>query len=92
VTPEQRRQAIDFCGIRGTGMPIPTGHLPVSARAHVLNIYFESPVSNPVIFWRGRKAVVGSWLSQMAPTTTWKRQPSVATSWQSKNTPGDGQS
>jgi hypothetical protein len=89
MTPEQRRQAIDFGKIRGTGMPIPTGHLPVSARAHILNLYFELPAPVQVIFWRNRNLVGGTWKSKSSPSSTWKAKLSPSTSWKGKTPPPD---
>lgn len=91
MTPEQRRQAIDFTGIRGTGMPIPIGIIPVSSRAHVVNIYFETPVvPSTVFFWRNKNLLSGRWSSKGTPSSTWSGKKSPSTSWQGKVTPPDG--
>jgi hypothetical protein len=69
VTLEQRRQAIDFGKIRGTGMPVPPiGLLTVSQRAHVVNVYYESPAPPaPFFFWRNRNLVSSSWAPKVTP-------------------------
>ena len=89
-TPEKRRQAIDFGKIRGTGMPIPTGHLTVSARAHILNLYYEVPVVVPSFFWRNKNLIGGIWQSKSAPASVWKSKSAPSSTWRSKTTPPDG--
>lgn len=87
MTAEQRRQAIDFGKIRGTGMPIPMGIIPVASRAHVLNIYFEVLVPAPVFFWRNRNLVDSSWASKGVPVSAWGRKSAPTTAWVEKSVP-----
>lgn len=90
MTKEQRRQALDFGKIRGTGIPVPSGMTSVSTRAHVLNIYFEVSVVPPTYFWRNRNLVGGSWLSKLSPAGSWTSKASPSSSWKPKVTPRDG--
>lgn len=90
MTKEQRRQALDFGKIRGTGMPVPSGMTSVSERAHILNIYFEVAVVPPPYFWRNKNIIGGSWLSKLSPSSSWTSKKSPSTNWQPKVTPQDG--
>lgn len=91
MTAEQRRQVIDFSGIRGTGMPIPMGTIPASSRAHIQNLYFIIPAIVPTVyFWRNKNLLSGVWSSRKAPTSTWSGRVSSSTNWAGKKTPQDG--
>lgn len=91
ATQEQRRQAIDFGKIRGTGMPNPPlGLSNISARAHILNLYFEAAIPAPTFFWRNKNRLTGSWKSKTAPVSAWKSKVSSESLWQEKVTPQDG--
>jgi hypothetical protein len=90
MTPEQRRQAIDFAGIRGTGMPIPQGIIPASSRAHVTNIYYEAPAApSTIYFWRNKNLLAGLWSSKQTPSSTWSSKRAPSTSWKGKIPPPD---
>lgn len=67
-TPEKRRSAIDFAGIRGTGMPLPLGSIPVASRVHVLNLYSGIvPSISPSFFWRNKNRITSFWRGQRTP-------------------------
>lgn len=69
MTVNQRRQAIDFGKIMGTGMHIPSGMIGAAARAHILNIYYEKPVIPSVVyFWRNRNLVNTAWVPKVTPS------------------------
>jgi hypothetical protein len=89
-SPEKRRQALDFGKIRGTGMPIPAGMTSTSARAHILNIYFEVVVPVVIFFWRNKNRLVSAWISKSAPSSSWQGKSAPSTSWRGKVTPLDG--
>lgn len=68
MTLNQRRQALDFGKIMGTGMHIPSGMISAAARAHITNIYYEVPVIPSVIyFWRNRNLVSTPWVAKVTP-------------------------
>ena len=90
MTIEQRRQALDFSKIRGTGMPVPSGHTSISERAHILNLYYESYVPPPVYFWRNRNLISGLWTSKTNPSSSWKSKNSPSSAWKEKTIPQDG--
>lgn len=90
MTKEQRRQALDFGKICGTGMPVPSGMSSVSSRAHTLNLYYETTIIPPVFFWRNKNLIGGSWLSKNSPSSSWTSKQSPVTTWQGKSTPPDG--
>jgi hypothetical protein len=90
MTLEQRRQALDFGKIRGTGMPVPSGMSSVSSRAHTLNIYYETSVVPPIFFWRNKNRLVGAWTSKSSPVSSWRSKTSPVTSWKGKTSPQDG--
>jgi hypothetical protein len=91
MTAEQRRQAIDFAKIRGTGMPIPSGMSSAARRAHALNVYFETGTPPVVIFWRGKNSVVGAWSPNTFPASSWLGKRVLSTPWTNKNTPSDSE-
>lgn len=67
-TPEKRRSAIDFAGIRGTGMPIPIGSIPAASRVHVLNLYSGIvPTPQKSYFWRNRNIISSLWVKNKTP-------------------------
>ena len=89
-TVEKRRQALDFGKIRGTGMPVPTGHLSVSARAHVLNLYYETAAPSILYYWRNRIKPSTIWANKSNPTSIWKGRNVPGTQWSPKVGPSDG--
>lgn len=72
-TAERRRSVIDFgIGIRGTGMPIPTGVIDVGARSHILNLYPGiTPTVTSFFFWRNRGIPATSFQSRGTVSSTW---------------------
>ena len=90
MTLEQRRQALDFGKIRGTGMPTPSGVIGVATRAHTLNIYYESPAPSILYYWRNKNIIGGLWASKNTPSSSWASKQSPSTGWQGKVTPQDG--
>jgi hypothetical protein len=90
MTAEQRRQAIDFGKIRGTGMPRPSGMSSVSSRAHTLNLYFEQLIVSPAFFWRNKNRIASVWKSKMTPSSAWRGKTTPSSAWRGKTTPNDG--
>jgi hypothetical protein len=90
MTLEQRRQALDFGKIRGTGMPVPSGMSSVSSRAHTLNLYYETSVIPPTYFWRNKNIIGSLWKHKHTPSTSWTAKTSPSTVWKEKLTPQDG--
>jgi hypothetical protein len=90
MTNEQRRQALDFGKIRGTGMPVPSGMSSPSSRAHTLNVYYETVVIPPTYFWRNKNLIGGLWSSKSTPSSSWKSKASPSSNWAEKVTPQDG--
>lgn len=90
MTPEQRRQAIDFGKTMGTGMPIPTGVSTASSRAHSINIYYETP-ANPAqfFFWRNKNRTSQSWDSKASVSTSWTKKSTPSTNWKEETPPPD---
>ncbi len=89
-TAEKRRMALDFGKWCGTGMPIPQGMTSVSERAHILNVYYETPTPATLFFWRNKNRVGSSWTSKIVPTSIWTKKTAPSTTWVGKNTPPDG--
>jgi hypothetical protein len=89
VTVEQRRQAIDFGKIRGTGMPIPTGNIQATQRAHICNVYYEIPVPSVLFYWTNRNLVAGGWSKKVSPASTWQNRGIVAGQWSGRIPPPD---
>jgi len=89
MTVEQRRQALDFGKIRGTGMPVPSGMIGTSSRAHILNLYYEVYVPAPFFSWRNRNLISGLWSSKATPSSSWASKSSPAGSWAGKIVPPD---
>ena len=89
-TAEKRRMALDFGKIRGTGMPVPSGHTSIQERAHILNLYYETTVVPPTYFWRNRNLIGGLWTSKTAPSSSWTSKSSPSSDWTGKTTPQDG--
>ena len=87
MTAEQRKQSIDFGKTMGTGMPIPTGHLTVTQRAHILNLYFDPIVVAPFYNWRNRNLVASGWDSKVSPVSAWDSKKSPSTNWKEKTVP-----
>jgi len=90
VTPEQRRQAIDFGKTMGTGMVISTGLSTPSSRAHSINIYYETPVApSPFFFWRNKNRTSQSWDSKTIVSTSWTKKATPSTNWEERIPPPD---
>lgn len=91
-TAEKRRMAIDFGKIRGTGMPIAMGIIPVASRAHILNLYYEIPSPATIVFWRNKNRVQSSatWKGKMTPSSSWKGARTPGGSWEGHVPPPDG--
>jgi hypothetical protein len=87
MTPEQRRSAIDFGKFCGTGMPIPTGHLAVAQRAHILNLYYETTVAAPFYNWRNKNLVATGWDSRVSPSSSWNSRQTPVSGWNEKKSP-----
>lgn len=90
MTLNQRRQALDFGKIRGTGIHIPSGMIGVGARAHILNLYYEVPVVISTVFWRNKNLIGSLWSSKSSPSSTWSKKTSPQTGWVGKTPPPDG--
>lgn len=90
MTAEQRRQAIDFGKIRGTGMPRPQGMIPVASRAHILNLYYVAPGAPSVIFfWRNKNRLSTAWAARSTPANSWVGRSSPSSAWQGRSAPPD---
>lgn len=61
-TREKRRAVIDFGKLKGTGMPVAIGSIPIGSRLHVLNLYPGIvPVVSTFFFWRNRTLATSNW-------------------------------
>ena len=89
-TKEKRRQVIDFAGIRGTGMPIPSGLITSATRPHILNLYYEVPPVVVTIYWRNKNNVSTGWAGTQKPSSSWASKTSPSTQWVDRTPPPDG--
>lgn len=85
MTKEQRRQALDFGKIRGTGMPVPSGMIGSLVRPHVLNLYFESPPTPPSVSWRNRSLIGATWQNRTTSSSSWTGKSLPSTNWQARS-------
>lgn len=61
-TREKRRAVIDFGKLKGTGMPVAIGSIPIGSRLHILNLYPGIvPAVSSFFFWRNRTVAASNW-------------------------------